>query len=411
MKQVAVIGAGIAGITTAYFLARSGYQVTVIDANSAAAQGTSYANGGQLSVSNSQVWTTWPTVLKGLKWLFDPAAPLLIRPRPSWPKLKWLAGFLAATALDKATENTLKTVELGLRARQLYRQIADQENIKFDHLQRGIMHVYKDPALYTQALRTAELYRFAGCDQQAIDTAQAVRLEPALGEATDIIAAMYTPADSTGDARKFCQGLAYVLEKKYAVDFCYSTQVNAIVSSHATVLIEATHCDMNIHMGFDHVVVCAGADSARVANMVGENLNIYPVKGYSITIELEDAASQLAAPSVSILDEQAKIVCSRLGNRLRVAGTAELDDWNKQIRQDRIDPLLTWVNKNFPGVNTANYQAWAGLRPMTPSMLPIVRQSSKSSHIWLNTGHGHLGWTLSAATSKDIVDQIVASAQ
>ena len=160
---------------------------------------------------------------------------------------------------------------------------------------------------------------------------------------------------------------------------------------------------------FEHTVICAGPTAAALAKTFGESINVYPVKGYSITIDLIDEKSQQAAPYVSILDEQKKIVCSRLGDRLRVAGTAELADWDTKIRQERIDPLVNWVKENFPDVDVSNYRSWTGLRPMTPDMLPIVRQSKVSDKIWFNTGHGHLGWALSPATAEQLVALIAAA--
>ena len=156
-------------------------------------------------------------------------------------------------------------------------------------------------------------------------------------------------------------------------------------------------------MGFhyDNVVICAGADSAYVAGLFNESINVYPVKGYSITIK-DDPKYY---PTTSLLDDEAKIVTSTLGDRFRVAGTAELDGWNLDIRKDRIDPLLRWVHTNFPDIDTRDYKPWAGLRPMTPSMMPIVRRGV-SKGVYLNTGHGHLGWTLSPSTAQMVVQLI-----
>lgn len=403
MAKIAVIGAGITGITTAYYLARSGHEVVVFDSNPFPAWGTSYSNGGQLSVSNSQVWNTWSTVLKGLKWVFDPAAPLRVNPKPSWPKIKWIAGFLLTTALGHATKNTLATIDMALRARQLYHDIEQEENIKFDHGEYGIMHVYRDADIYNKAKQTAELYRFAGCGQHVVELHAAKKIEPAIASWQNIIGTLYTPDDSTGDARMFCENLSSILLKKYGVKFHYSSTVTNIRNiNNKRVALSVNDHGVTTVEHFDHTVICAGPAAASVAKLIGESINVYPVKGYSITIELLDEKSQRAAPFVSILDEQKKIVCSRLGNRFRVAGTAELDDWNTEIRQERIEPLIGWVKENFPNIDTTNYRAWAGLRPMTPNMLPIVRQSKKLNRVWYNTGHGHLGWTLGAATAEEI---------
>ena len=390
MKKVAVIGAGIAGLTTAYYLAKEGYSVSVYEAERYPAMRTSFANGGQVSVSNSEVWTTWGNVKKGFKWMFKKDAPLLIRPRLDWAQWKWMTKFLWNTVKGDYVRNTADTIRLGIESRALYRKIIEEEGLAFDQSYCGILHFYKDHQYLQNAESVKELYNAGGCEWNMLTPLQTVSIDPALGDLRDVVGGVWTPSDWTGDIHKFCHEMERVLAHKYDVDFRYGDMIR---SAYDFEILE--DC-------FDAIVISAGVGSEKLANVVGDSLGIYPVKGYSITITANDIKSYEALPKVSLLDDQAKIVTSTLGNRLRVAGTAELAGENYDIRRDRIQPLLDWVHTNFPNINTRDYTQWACLRPMTPDMMPVVRQSKKHSKIFYHTGHGHLGWTLSPATAKQI---------
>ena len=387
-KKVAVIGAGIAGLTTAYYLAKEGYSVTVYEAERYPAMKTSFANGGQVSVSNSEVWTTWSNVKKGFKWMFKKDAPLLIRPRLDWAQWKWMAKFLYYTATGVYEENTKATIRLGLEASKLYKEIGLEEKLSYDQSPSGILHFYKDPAYFEHAKQVQSIYQSNGAAWDILGPMQTKALDKSLVEVDGIIGGAWTWHDWTGDIHKFCQQLAGILENKYGVVFHYSNKP-------ATLKF--------ISNEYNAVVVAAGVGSEHLANSIGDSLGIYPVKGYSITINNVD---KKYLPTVSLLDDQAKIVTSSLGNRFRVAGTAELAGENYDIRRDRIQPLLDWVHKNFPNINTHDYTQWACLRPMTPNMMPVVRQSKKINNIFYHAGHGHLGWTLSPATAKQVVELI-----
>lgn len=380
-----VIGAGITGITTAYSLAKRGVDVTVIEAQPYAAMMTSYANGGQLSVSNSDVWTTWSNVFKASKWVLRKDAPLLINPSFSLSKYRWLYKFLETTATGKSDLNTEETIKIGLAARELYFKIAEEEKIDFDLTKKGILHFYKDEKYFEQAKRSCQTYWDLGVDRELLTSAQVRSIETSLTD-KDIIGGIYTPGDANGDIHKFCVNLSEVLKTKYDVKFIYNLKFNLLDKVFSN----------------DTIVICAGVESAKLSKMIKDPLDIYPVKGYSITIDVGDTN----APEISLLDDEAKIVSSRLGNRFRIAGTAEINGYNYDIRKDRIDPLISWVKTNFKGISTEHVVPWAGLRPMTPNMLPIVRRS-KIPNIWYNTGHGHLGWTLGAATAETIAENIL----
>jgi D-amino-acid dehydrogenase len=387
MKTVAVVGAGIAGLTSAYYLARAGYQVSVYDKEHYPAMQCSYANGGQVSVSNSQTWNTWSNVIKGLKWLGRKDAPLLIKPSLDWDKAKWLAKFLKHTANNEWARNTADTIRLGIRARELYDFITRDYGLEYDRVNTGILHIYKTQEYMNDAMLLQELYESNGCEWRIISSAFDIgKIEPSLKDVNGIIGGIYTKSDFTGDIHKFCTEMFKILNTTYGVRFFFDRLIEKIKELHH----------------YDHIVIANGSDARHLSKQVGDNHPIYPVKGYSITINL-DEKSAFHAPYTSLLDDEAKIVTSRFKNRLRVAGTAEITGDNWDIRKDRIDPLLKWVHKNFPKINTENYSSWACLRPMTPNMMPIVKQSSKDHKVFYHIGHGHLGWTLAPATAEILV--------
>jgi D-amino-acid dehydrogenase len=387
MKTVAVVGAGITGILAAYYLAREGYKVTVLEQERHPAMRTSFANGGQVSVSNSEVWNTWSNVKKGIKWMFQKDAPLLIRPTPSISKIKWMSKFLWHTVNGEYARNTAATIRLGIKSRTLYQEIIAEEGLSFDQSYCGILHFYKDTQYFQNAMSVKELYNANHCEWDILSPLKTVSLDPALSNLEDIVGGVWTPSDWTGDIHKFCIELADVLEKKYGVEFVFDFKVPDSIKE-------------DLFETFETVVVSAGVGSVKIAKMFGDSLPIYPVKGYSITINVREEDMR-HVPKVSLLDDQAKIVTSTLGNRFRVAGTAELAGENYDIRRDRIEPLLDWVHENFPNINTSDYSSWACLRPMTPDMMPIVK-GSKTPNVYYHTGHGHLGWTLSPATAKQL---------
>ena len=388
-KKVAVIGAGITGILSAYFLGKQGYMVTVYDQELNPAMRCSYANGGQVSVCNSETWTTWANVRNGLQWMFKKDAPLLIRPDLDFDKAIWLCKFLLTTANNDYARNTIETIKLGIESRKLYHQIIKEENLEFDQRYKGILHVYTDKSKFEQAHLVKEMFESNGCEWNIIsDRAKLLEIEPNLKYMSSLIGGVYTSDDWTGDIHKFCTQLEKICTAKFQTIFLYDYCIDTIDDIK----------------GYDYIVISGGVGSKKLAKSINDNLPVYPVKGYSITINLEDKAE--FAPIVSLLDDKAKIVTSTLGNRFRVAGTAELAGENYDIRRDRIEPLLNWVHKNFPKINTHSYSPWACLRPLTPNMMPIIKKSKSRDNVFYHTGHGHLGWTLSPATAKQLVDLI-----
>lgn len=408
MKHVAVIGAGIAGTTTAYTLVKRGYNVTIIDSKRYPAMATSYANGGQLSASNAETWNTPKNVMNGIRWMFKPDAPLLFNPSPEVQKYKWMMGFLMATIKGEHKANTLKTIDLAKKARETYFKIADEEGIEFELLKKGILRFYDSEKEFKLDQDKASWLDQEGMEWETLTTDEVKDLEPAFKNNANydqIVGGIYTKSDASGDIHKFCTNLEKVLEDKYSAKLQLDTTVEHITKQKDQIVLTMRYENTLINTNFDNVIICAGVGTQKFADSLGDSMNVYPVKGYSITIDLKDELSKSCAPTVSLIDQPVKIVASRLGDRFRVAGTAELAGINTDIRQNRIRPLLKWVQKYFPNVSTETYTPWAGLRPMTPNMMPITRQS-KMKGIYYHAGHGHLGWTLSAETAKLVVDSM-----
>ncbi len=399
--SIAVIGGGITGITTAYALAQRGFSVTLFERHRYAAMETSFANGGQLSASNAEVWNHASTVLKGLKWMLKSDAPLLVNPKPSWHKLSWFAEFIAH--IPRYRENTIETARLAIAAREHLFGWAQAEGIDFDLKKQGILHIYRDKKGFDHAAEVSKLLAEGGLPRRAVTPDEMRAIEPTL--AGTYFGGFYTESDSTGDIHKFTAGLAAAAER-LGVRTLYGQQVQRLVSDGQRASITATDEHGTQTHQFDALVVCAGVGSRELGAQLGDRLNVYPVKGYSITVNLLDEQSQRAAPNVSLLDDETKLVTSRLGvDRFRVAGTAEFNGFNRDIRADRIRPLIDWVNQCFPGVNTRQVVPWAGLRPMMPNMLPRVG-AGRRANVFYNTGHGHLGWTLSAVTADMVAGHV-----
>ncbi len=398
MAQLIVIGGGITGVTSAYALSRQGHQVILIEKHRYAGMETSHANGGQLSASNAETWTHPSTLIKGIKWMLKADAPLLVNPKPSWHKLSWFAEF--AASIPKYRDNTIATARLAIAAREHLFGWAQDEGIDFDLKKQGILHIYRDKAGFDHAAGVSRLLAEGGLQRRAVTPDEMRAIEPTL--AGDYYGGFYTESDSTGDIHKYTHGLSQACERR-CVRLLTGHAVTRVRSDDRIAQVTLSNGEV---ISGDAVVICAGVHSRAIGAQLGDRLNVYPVKGYSITVMLNDEQSQAAAPQVSLLDDETKLVTSRLGaDRFRVAGTAEFNGFNLDIRADRIRPLVNWVNQCFPGVSTRRVEPWAGLRPMMPDMMPRVGPGRRTN-VFYNTGHGHLGWTLSAMTAHQLADHV-----
>ncbi|MBA4256856.1 MAG: D-amino acid dehydrogenase, partial [Polaromonas sp.] len=325
--------------------------------------------------------------------------------------LSWMAEFLAAIPQYEA--NTVATTRLAIAARQHLMAWAQAEGIDFDHKTKGILHIYRDKAGFDHAAKVTQMLAKGGLERRAVTPDEMRAIEPTL--AGRYYGGFFTESDTTGDIHKFTVGIAAAAER-LGVRCLYDQDVVRLDSDGRQASVSVRSADaggapeLQTHR-FDGLVVCAGIASRDLAAQLGDRVNIYPVKGYSITVNLLDAQSQQSAPQVSLLDDETKLVTSRLGvDRFRVAGTAEFNGVNRDIRADRIRPLVNWVNQCFPGVNTRQVVPWAGLRPMMPNLMPRVG-AGRRANVFYNTGHGHLGWTLSAATAELVAEQVRQASQ
>lgn len=404
--DVIILGAGVVGINSAYFSLKHGKSVCVIDRRSGAGLETSFANGGQVSVSHAEPWANPSAPLKVLKWLFDPEAPLLFRPRLDVHQWLWIAQFLVECLPQRASRHTTEIVRLASESRSLIQEIRAREDLQYDQRTTGILHFYRDQREFDDAVQVAELMRCHGCNRNPVGRDRIPEIEPAFAENIDkIVGATYTAEDESGDAHKYTEQLAAVCGRMGA-DFRYDTEVVALHTRGKSV----EWVELQTDRGYETVcardiVVSMGSYSAPFLRRYGVRLNIYPAKGYSVTIPLDGSNK---APVTSLTDDQYKLVYSNLGDRLRVAGTAELSGYTKWLDLRRCRAILNNARELFPGAGDFDAaKFWAGLRPMTPSNIPYVGRS-RYRNLWLNTGHGTLGWTMGAGSGKRIADMLAA---
>jgi D-amino-acid dehydrogenase len=401
-----VLGAGVVGVTTAYWAMRAGMSVCVVDRRPKAGLETSFANGGQISVSHAEPWANPGAPLKVLKWLLDGDAPLLFRPRMDWRQWYWIAQFIVDCMPHRARRHTVEIVRAAAQSRSLLNEICLTERLEYDQRHRGILHFYRDKREFEAAVVVAELMRMHGCDRNVVGRDEVLKIEPAFEASIgSIVGATFTAEDGSGDAHLFTQRLAELCEIK-GVDFRYGTDVSGLLADRRSRCINGV--EVSGEFGYQilnasDVVVSMGSYSAPFLKNYGITLNIYPAKGYSVTIPIE---SRNRPPEVSLTDDEFKLVYSNLGSRLRVAGTAELDGYQRGLNYSRCEAIVRNVRTLFPNAGDFDHvRFWTGLRPSTPSNLPYVG-ASPYNNLWLNTGHGTLGWTMAAGSGKRIVDCI-----
>ena len=401
--RICVLGAGITGLTTAYSLSLKGLNVSVIDLEAQPAMGASYANGAQLSVSNAIPIAHSSVFISLLKSLLKHEGGLFFKLHLSWDEWRWIYHFVLNCRRTVSESNLTRLAGICLRSRELYYQLLEQTNINFNFSKQGILHFYVDNKAYKIAShQTAMLQQVSPDIRQTVDREQIVEIEPALKTCSkNIIGGFYSPQDATGDVRLFCLELERLC-KAQGVKFLYNNCVQNLKLKPKKIVVQTDQEDFNA----DHVVCCLGAHSSQLLKKIGISLNIYPLKGYSITIDLVDHTSRLYAPKVSLLDDQYKLVASRLGQKLRIAGIAELDSYNVDINPSRVAYLKQWVRTFMPEISMSQYTSWTGLRPATPSNLPYVG-NTYHQRLWLNTGHGTLGWTAAMATAETVCDGIL----
>jgi D-amino-acid dehydrogenase len=405
VMKILVLGAGVIGTSTAWYLALQGHEVVVVERRRGPGLETSYANGGQISVSHSEPWSTPDAPIKLVKWWFKPDSPLLFRLRMDPHQWSWGLRFFYECAPWRTRENSRLMVILSAYSREALAELRATTGIEYDALERGILHYFTDRPSFEEAARAAPALRQYGLDMEVKTPAECVQIEPALAHFSDRIAgAVYTETDESGDAHKFTVNLARMAEGK-GVKFLYERTVRKLDrdSSGLTGVVVSQADGRNEVLTADAYVVALGSYSPLLTRPIGLDLPIYPAKGYSATIALVDRAK---APMVSITDDAYKIVFSRLGDRMRIAGTAELSGYSTDLNKVRCDALTRRAREVFPGAADYDHaEFWTGLRPSTPSNVPLIGKT-KFPNLYLNTGHGTLGWTMAAGSGKVLADII-----
>jgi D-amino-acid dehydrogenase len=401
--KVIVLGAGVVGTASAWFLRKAGHEVVVVDRQPGAGLETSYANGGQISVSHAEPWANPSAPLKVLKWLAKEDAPLLFRLRADWRQWLWGLRFLRECTPARTRHNIIQLVNLGLYSRALLAELRAETGIQYDHLERGILHFYTSQEEFDAAQEPARIMREFGCELDMKTADECVAIEPALARARGrIVGGSMTPCDESGDAHLFTRRLAELCAAR-GVKFVYGASVSAIAAEgDAVSRVEIVKRGGDrVSVTGDAYVVALGSHSPRVLAPLGVGLDIYPAKGYSVTMPVRDPA---AAYHVSLTDDEYKLVFSRLGERLRIAGTCELNGYDTSLNEVRCRAIVRRAEELFPGAGDAEQASyWTGLRPATPSNVPYIGRT-RYRNLYLNTGHGTLGWTHSCGSAKAIAD-------
>ena len=403
-----VLGAGLLGMTSAYFLQQLGHQVTVIDRQATPGAETSFANGGQISVSHAEPWANPSAPLKLLQWLGKEDAPLLFRLRVDMHQWLWGLQFLRECTPARTRHNIGQIVRLGTYSRSVLQQLRRDTGIQYHQRTQGILHFYTNQKEFDGTLGPAEQMRQLGCDRQVISADEAVRIEPALAHIRPQLAgATFTAEDESGDANAFTRELAQL---------CAAAGVQFRMGCHVQALREVDgridHVEVTNEEGrFERIpgaqfVLAMGSFSPLLARPLGIALPIYPAKGYSVTLPVKDASK---AHQVSLTDDEFKLVFSRYtgadgDDRLRIAGTAEFNGYDRHLNPVRCEAIVRRTEQLFPGAgDTTQAQFWSGLRPATPSNVPLIG-STRIANLFLNTGHGTLGWTHACGSGKALAD-------
>ncbi|NPC55261.1 D-amino acid dehydrogenase [Caenimonas soli] len=414
--KVLVLGAGIIGTSTAWHLLERGHEVTVVDRQPMAARETSFANAAQISVSYCEPWANRQAPAKLLKWMFLDDAPLLFRPQLDWQQWRWGLQFLAQCNDAAFERNVKQLVALGAYSHAALKDVVRATGIEYQRLERGIAHYYTDQASFDGAGEAARLMRKYGVQRKVVSREELLAIEPALKSfAHRIVGGTYTASDESGDARLFTEQLAQRCESR-GVQFLYNHDVERLVKAGGaveTVFVRERGSESARKLKADAVVVACGSYSAPLLRTVGVDLPIYPGKGYSATFKLKKPE---LAPYVSAIDDEVKCAMSRLGDDLRVAGTIQLSGYDlsldSPLARARCRMLAKRVEEVLPGVcdtrseeEGGNPRFWTGLRPATPTNIPYIGRT-KVGRLWVNAGHGTLGWTHGAGSGKALAELI-----
>lgn len=399
--KVIVIGAGIIGITSAYFLAKAGCEVMVLDRRPGPALETSFANAGQISPGYSAPWAAPGIPFKAMKWMLSRHSPLVLRPQMDLDQWYWMWRLLANCNAESYQRNKSRMVRVAEYSRDVFSTLSAEHDLEFAQGRGGTLQVFRTDAQLETLRKDVQVLEQYDVPHQILDPDQCTAVEPGLAAVVDkITGGLRLPGDQTGNCRTFALRLTEIA-REMGVKFHFGVEVDGFLSSHDQIAGVTTSAGDDL---FAHkYVLAAGSHSAALAKGVGISLPIYPVKGYSINVPIEN---QSAAPRSTLMDETYKVAITRLGDIVRVGGTAELSGYHGPLRRSRINTLLHSFLDLFPEVGTPDQTSlWRGLRPMTPDSTPIIGET-RYSNLFLNTGHGTLGWTMSCGSAK-LISQMV----
>ncbi|AIL32612.1 D-amino acid dehydrogenase [Basilea psittacipulmonis] len=393
-----VLGAGIIGITTAYYLKKAGFDVTVIDRQSAAGMETSFANGGQLAYSYVSPLASAGVLKNVPKWLLNPDSPMRMKLnfRPS--EICWNLKFIAACNERQHHQTTAELLTLSYLTRDLIQTLRDTHGFEFAFSQKGKLIIHRSPESFEHAKAEMKTMQALGCEQYALDREACLEKEPALS-ARSFSGGIYTPSEQAADCYLLCQALQTYLAQE-GVSFVFNTNITGFITHmDKTVSVQTSQGSFSA----DHIICCLASDSTDLLSKISVNVPISPLKGYSLTLDIEEEAK---APQLSITDYERKVVYTRLGHKLRVAGIGDRVGMDRRIDPERIRTMIKEAKDLFPIGNYDQAQQWAGLRPSTPTGKPIIDRTAYKN-LWLNTGHGMLGFTLSMGSAKLITELIL----
>ncbi|GAD10865.1 D-amino acid dehydrogenase small subunit [Gluconobacter frateurii NBRC 103465] len=398
--KIIVMGAGVIGVTTAWYLAQEGHEVEVIDRQPGVGLETSFANAGQVSPGYSTPWAMPGLPFKVAKWMMSKHSPLIIRPRFDTAMFRFM-GELLANCSEKAYDiNKSRMLRIAEYARDKIDALRDETGITYDGDQKGLIQLFRTDAQVEHAAEDMRLLAESGVDHQLLNVDEIIAHEPGLAHARHRLrGGLRLPGDQTGDAHLFTRRLAAMAEQK-GVKFRLGTNIEAIEATSDSILSIRTSAG---RLKADAYVLALGSYSPRLMKPLELRLPIYPVKGYSLTMPITDESR---APVSTVNDETYKVAITRLGDRIRIGGTAELTGFSLRLSPDRRETLELSFNEMYGGGDLSAARYWTGLRPCTPDGTPIVGPAPRYDNLWLNTGHGTLGWTMTAGSGQIIADQI-----
>jgi len=398
--KIIVMGAGVIGVTTAWYLAQEGHEVEVIDRQPGVGLETSFANAGQVSPGYSTPWAMPGLPFKVAKWMMSKHSPLIIRPRVDTAMFRFM-GELLANCSEKAYDiNKSRMLRIAEYARDKIDALRNETGITYDGDQKGLIQLFRTDAQVEHAAEDMRLLAESGIDHQLLNVDEIIAHEPGLAHARHRLrGGLRLPGDQTGDAHLFTRRLAAMAEQK-GVKFRLGTNIEAIEATSDSILSIRTSAG---RLKADAYVLALGSYSPRLMKPLELRLPIYPVKGYSLTMPITDESH---APVSTVNDETYKVAITRLGDRIRIGGTAELTGFSLRLSPDRRETLELSFNEMYGGGDLSAARYWTGLRPCTPDGTPIVGPAPRYENLWLNTGHGTLGWTMAAGSGQIVADQI-----